>query len=216
MRRIPLMLPVVLLACWLIGGALAKTRDFLTSDEVEQVRLTQEPNERIELYLKFAEKRIDLVDQLLSRNKSGRSLLIHDALDDYANIIDAIDTVGDDALRRKLPIDKAMSATVKAEKGFLTKLNKIEPSSPDDLSRYQFVLQTAIDATSDSLDLSEGSVAKRAADVHAEDAKEEQKRESMMKPSEVAAKKKAEAAAEEKKKKQPTLYRPGEKKPDDQ
>lgn len=216
MRRIPLVLPVVLLACWLIGGALAQTRDFLTSDEVEQVRLAQEPNERIELYLKFAEKRIDLVDQLLSRDKPGRSLLIHDALDDYANIIDAIDTVGDDALRRKLPIDKGMSATVKAEKGFLTKLNKIEPSSPDDLSRYQFVLQTAIDATSDSLDLSGGNVAKRAADVHAEDAKEEQKRESMMKPSEVAAKKKAEAAAEEKKKKQPTLYRPGEKKPDDQ
>jgi hypothetical protein len=216
MRRIPLVSVIVLLACWLIGGAAAQERDFLTSDEVEQVRLAQEPNDRIELYLKFAEKRIDLVDQLLSRNKPGRSLMIHDALDDYARIIDAIDTVGDDALRRKVPIDKGMAATVKAEKGFLAKLNKIEPSSPDDLSRYQFVLQTAIDATSDSLDLSQGSVAKRAADVHAEDAKEEQKRESMMKPSEVAAKKKAEAAAEEKKKKQPTLYRPGEKKPDDQ
>ena len=37
-----------------------------------------------------------------------------------------------------------------------------------------------------------------------------------MKPSEVAEKKKQQAADQEKKKKQPTLYRPGEKKPDDQ
>jgi hypothetical protein len=114
----------------------AQSHDFLSSDEVDQVRLVQEPNERIMLYLQFARKRIDLVDQLLSRNKTGRSILIHDTLDDYAKIIEAIDTVGDDALRRKVPIDKGMTATVTAENEFLTKLNKIEPATPYDLSRY--------------------------------------------------------------------------------
>jgi hypothetical protein len=194
----------------------AQERDFLTSDEVDQVRLMQDPNERIQLYLTFASKRIALVEQLLSRNKPGRSILVHDTLDEYCKIIDAIDTVGDDALRRKLPIDQAMEATVKSEKDFLAKLNKIEPTAPDDLSRYQFVLQTAIDATSDSLELSQEDLAKRKTDVVAHDTKEEKERESMMKPSEVAEKKKAQAAEAEKKKKQPTLMRPGEKKPDDQ
>jgi hypothetical protein len=203
-----------LLTLTLLSGALAQDRDFLSSDEVDRVRLAQDPNDRIKLYLEFAKKRIALVDQLLARNKAGRSILIHDTLDDYSKIIEAIDTVGDDALRRKLPIDKAMSEVVKAEDGFLTTLNKIAPSDPDDLSRYQFVLQTAIDTTSDSLDLSKGDISKRAADVQAADAKEEKERESAMKPSEVAQKKKEQAAAAEKKKKQPSLLRPGEKPPD--
>lgn len=201
----------------LVAAALfAQQRDFLTSDEVDQIRLAQEPNDRIELYLKFAQKRIDLVQQLLAKNKPGRSIMIHDTLDDYSKIIEAIDTVGDDALRRKLPIDKAMDAAIKSEKQFLTELNKIEPSQPDDLSRYSFVLQTAIDTTSDSLDVSQENVSKRSAEVAAGDAREQKERESMMKSSEVEAKKKAQAAETEKKKKAPTLMRPGEKKPDEQ
>jgi hypothetical protein len=191
-------------------------RDFLTSDEVDQVRLAQEPSERVKLYLQFAQRRIALVEQLLSKNKSGRSILIHDALDDYCKIIEAIDTVGDDALRRKLPIDKGMEEAAKEEKEFVAKLNKVEPSAPPDLSRYDFVLQTAIDTTNDSLELSQENVAKRSADVASQDTKEQHERESMMKPSEVAEKKKAQAADAEKKKKQPTLMRPGEKKPDEQ
>jgi len=208
----------VLLAAVMIPAvfapALFAQRDFLTSDEVDQVRLTQEPNERLKLYLEFAQNRLNLVEQLLQNNKPGRSLLIHDALDDYSKIIDAIDTVGDDALRRKLPIDKGEVDVVKSEKDFLAKLNKVEPANPSDISRYNFVLQQAIDATNDSLDLSQENIGSRASEIASHDAKEEKKRESMMRPSEVAEKKKVEAAEQEKKKKQPTLYRPGEKKPD--
>jgi hypothetical protein len=207
-----LSIPILLLAA---AALFAQQRDFLSSDEVDQIRLTQKPNERIQLYLKFAQKRVDLIQQLLSKNKPGRSILIHDTLDDYAKIIDAIDTVGDDALRRKLPIDKGMEDAIKAEKDFLSSLNKIEPAAPDDLSRYSFVLQTAIDATSDSLDVSEENVSKRSAEVAAGDAKEQKERESMMKSSEVEAKKKTQAAEAEKKKKAPSLMRPGEKKPDE-
>jgi hypothetical protein len=194
----------------------AQQKDFLSSDEVDQVRLAQDPSERIKLYLQFAAKRVALVEQLLSKNKPGRSLAIHDTLDEYSKIIEAIDTVGDDALRRKLPIDKGMDEAKKVEKELLARLNKIEPSAPDDLSRYSFVLQTAIDTTNDSLEIAAEDAGKRSADVAAQDTKEQKERESMMKPSEVAEKKKAEAAEAEKKKKAPTLMRPGEKKPDQQ
>jgi len=205
---------LLLISAAFITPLLAQERDFLSSDEVDQVRLAQEPNERLALYLKFAEKRLALVEQLLSHDKPGRSVMIHDALDDYSKIIEAIDTVGDDALRRKLPIDQGIDAIAKSEKTFLEKLNKIEPSDPRDLSRFDFVLQSAIDTTSDSLDLAKENIGKRSSDVLAHDAKEQKEREALMKPTEVAEKRKQEAEAQEKKKKQPTLMRPGEKKPD--
>ena len=61
-------------------------------------------------------------------------------------IIEAIDSVSDDALRRNQPIDKGLLAVSAAEKEFLDKLNKIQESAPKDFERYKFVLEAAVDA----------------------------------------------------------------------
>jgi hypothetical protein len=189
-------------------------RDFLTPNEVQQVREAQDPNTRLALYVHFAKQRMDLLQQYLAKEKPGRSVFIHNTLEDYSKIIEAIDSVSDDALRHNRPIDKGTQAVLDAEKDFLGQLNKIQDSQPKDLDRYQFVLQTAIDTTSDSHELGMQDAQKRTAQLAAGDAKEKQQREAMMPSKEVDSRKKEATAqsTEGQQKKIPSLYRPGEKK----
>src|SRR5580658_8396502 len=119
------------------ASGFAQERDFLTADEIDQIREVQEPNARLKLYILFARQRLALLEQFLSKEKPGRSALIHDTLEDYTHIIEAIDTVSDDALVRKLPLDIGMKEVATAEAEMLAKLQKIEETAPKDLPRFE-------------------------------------------------------------------------------
>jgi len=220
----------LLLQCCLLGLLLvvplaAQQRDFLTADEIDQIKEAQEPNARVALYARFAKERIDLVKSLLAKDKNGRSVLIHDALDDYAKLIDAIDDVTDQALGHKVDMKPGLKLVESTTKEALPILQKVQDNHPKDFDRYEFVLRTAIETTSDSLQAAQEDLGKRTHDVEAREQKQKKAAEEAMTPVEREArqaddKKAAELAAAEAgkppAKKPPTLLRPGEKKPDQQ
>lgn len=200
-----------LLVLFAAALCLAQDHDFLTPNEVAQIREAQDPNDRLTLYVHFARMRMDLIEQYLAKEKPGRSVFIHDNLEDFSQIIEAMDSVADDSLRHNRAIDKGMLLVLDAEKEFLDKLTKIQESDPKDLDRYKFVLTEAIDTTSDSRELSMEDSAKRTAELAAQDSKEKKARDAMMPAKEVKDRKQAAQTEDDKKKKTPSLYRPGEK-----
>ncbi len=201
-----------MLLCFLALAAplAAQQQDFLTTAEAEQIREAQEPNQRLQLYAKFARERVDIIKDLIAKNKPGRSVMIHDTLDAYSRILDAIDDVADDALLKKADIKIGMIAVAKADKEMLADLRKIEASKPDDLERYEFSLTQAIESTSDNMEASEDDLNRRAEDVQAREDEDKKQREESMTPAE-RKESKAEQQKQQKQEKAPTLKRPGEK-----
>jgi hypothetical protein len=190
--------------------AAAQDRDFLTADEADQIREAQEPNLRLSLYVKFAQTRVELLKQLLAKEKPGRSVLIHDTLEDYTRIIEAIDTVADDALKRKLDITEGMKTVAGAEKDMLAALEEMSENAPNDYSRYEFAMQQAIETTTDSAELSAEDLKDRAVEVAERARRERAEREALMPADEVKQKRAAEKKEEQRKRKVPTLRRKGE------
>jgi hypothetical protein len=197
-------------------------RDFLSENEIEKVREVQEPNERLKLYILFARQRMDQVTQQLAKDKKGRSLEIRTLLDDYEKIIEAIDRVSDDALKRKADITLGLGAVSEAEHKFVSQLEKIKDSSPRDLDMFSIELTEALATTKDSLDLAGESVVSRTDKVTAAADEEKKEVESITKMEREATGEKVNPKTDPAnvnapaggRRKPPTLMREGEK-PDD-
>ena len=213
----PIAILILMALCSILPGA-AQQRDFLSNDEIDQLRLTQDPNDRLKLYDHFARQRIDQVRKLMENEKPGRSALIHDLLEDYTKIVEAMDSVADDALAHKKTIEAGIAVVAVSEREILVQLNKINDAKPKDFARYDFVLREAIETTQDSLEVNEQDLGQRASAVAAKEKSEQAARKAAMKPEEPAPggdKKAASAASSQPtnitpQRKPPTLLRPGE------
>ena len=208
----------LLLLVGVLSIGTAADRDFLTTDEADQIRLAQEPDVRLKLYVDFAKQRVDLVQNLLSEEKAGRSTMVHEVLEDYTKIVEAIDTVADDALLRGLKPEEGIKAVVEAEKAFIATLEQVQDSGARDLERFRFVLVTAIETTQDSLEMNLEDLHERTNAVAEREKQERKDLEELMTPETVkerqdqATEKKKEET--EQKRKAPSLYKKGEKKPE--
>lgn len=222
-------LPIPVLICTMFMGAIPALaeRDFLTEAEIDKVREAQAPSDRLKLYILFARQRIDQLQRLLSKDKKGRSAEARELLEDYGQIIDAIDTVTDDALKRGADAAEGTLAVVTAEKRFLGQLQQIKDRNLPDVDLYELALREAIAGTSDSIDQAAEDTTGRGAKLAEADKRQKKEAEDTLaaedrkgKPPEAAKTGETTTADasttddSKPKRKPPTLLRPGEKLPD--
>ena len=204
------------------SACLAQERDFLTPDEADQIREIQEPNKRLAIYLKFAQLRMEMLKQSLASTKPGRSIFIHDTLEDLTRVIEAIDTVSDDAIRRKVDIDLGLAQVIQAEKAIADELKKVIDAPPKDYGRYKFTIEQAMETLNDSTELAGQDLKMRSSELAQRDKREKAERDEIgtetdaKKAVEKSEKKQSAAAAGPATKKAPTLRRKGEVPPEKQ
>lgn len=204
-----LALGFVFVAVPAVGQEYLAGDDFLTPFEVDRIREAQDPNDRIEAYLHFAALRLELVDQLMAKDEAGRGAQVHDNLDEYGRILEAVDMVIEDALLRDEDVTKGMEALVPQQEAFLERLTAVQEKDADDLWRYEFVLEDAIEITSDSLELALADLGERKREIIEDDEAEKAAREAMMTAQRRAemekARKEQQAEEAERERKRPSL-----------
>jgi len=159
---------ILLVVLVLTVVASARKRDPLTEAETDQLReYAMEPQKRLKLYIKFAEARLEAIDQLRTDPKlaDGRGKKIHDLLEDFTAILDEINDNLDTYEGRPLNKDdrkdfhKGLKDVIEASDKFDLKLKTLKSASDTDPQAkkeavdYQFALADAQDALKSSADI---------------------------------------------------------------
>jgi len=135
----------------------AQKRDPLTESESDQIaELSQEPDKRIKLLLKFIQARMATIEQVEGdqRLAQGRGKQVHDLLEDFTSLIDELDDNIDEYTDKKADIRKGLKDVIETNTNFQLKLRtlKDQRASTKEFAEYNFVLQNATEAVNSSLD----------------------------------------------------------------
>jgi hypothetical protein len=184
--------------------------DFLTEFEADLIRVAQQPSDRVPQYLEFAKLRIALVDQLLAKEEPGRGAKVHKNLDELGRIVEAIDMVIDDALVKEADLEKTIPELLAVEQDLLTRLEAIQDEDADDLWRYEFVLEDAIDILADSIEMTTDDPTARKIELVEAEASDKAAREETMTEARKKDMEQVEEGQEEEVRKRPSLLKEGE------
>lgn len=149
----------VVCAVLLSAPLAAQKRDALNDVESDQLReVAQEPYKRLKLLIKFATERLDTVEAVQKDEKaSRRGQKMHDALEDFRQIVDELDDNIDDYVQKQSDLRKGLNEVITAEESFDTRLKAMKeqaqaPKYADEYKLYSFVMQDAIESVNLSLE----------------------------------------------------------------
>jgi hypothetical protein len=142
--------PVVILATFVCVPAFAQ-KDYLSSLEADKVRDAEGTNERIKLFLSFAEDRLKKFQYELQHPSSNRHPEMLNALmNAYVGCVDDAADLVQLGIQKQENIRQGIDLMASRSKEFLETLNKIS-SDGTDIEVYKDNLDDAIQGTRDAM-----------------------------------------------------------------
>jgi len=138
-----------------MSAAAQRRRDPLTGPEVDKVRdAAQEPEIRLKLYIEFARARLEKLQQVRSGdNKGDQPKQTRDALQDFLDVYDELNTNVDTYADRGEDLRKALKPVIEADTEFGSKLRAFKAegfTAHEDPKSYAFLLGSALEAIDES------------------------------------------------------------------
>ena len=127
--------------------------DFLSPGEAEKIRDAQDPNERIKLFLDFAEDRLKKLqyELKLATPQVHKRELLNGLLNEYSGCIDEAADRVQQGQQKGVQIRPAIMDMEKRAKAYLETLKTIEGANGPELASYKESLDDAIAGTQDAL-----------------------------------------------------------------
>jgi hypothetical protein len=150
------------LAASAIGHAQRPDKDYLTSIEADKVRDAETPNERIILFLTFADDRLKKFQyELTHPTLDKHSEMLNFMLNSYIGCIDDAADIIQVGLDKQQNIRQGIDQMANRTKEFLPILQKAQVEGPD-LAMYKDNLEDAIEGTQDAMNDAEKAKKKAA------------------------------------------------------
>lgn len=143
------------LVCLLAGTGVANSRqmtqkDYLSSIEADKIRDAETPNERITLFLNFAEDRLKKIQYELEHpSQEKHADMMNGLLNAYVGCVDDAADLIQLGIEKQQNIRKGIDLMASRTKDFLAVLQKISVDGPDG-EMYKDNLSDAIEGTQDA------------------------------------------------------------------
>ncbi len=135
-------------------GAMARQRDPLTRDEIDQLReVAQEPEKRLKLLADFAGARLTTIEKVraeeTSENNTPRA--IHDLIEDFLAVYDELDDNIAMYADRKSDLRKALKPVLLADGDFHARLEGLQHNlTAEERTACDFAISSAVDTVNNS------------------------------------------------------------------
>jgi hypothetical protein len=164
-------------SCKIIGGmfclllfaagstiAQQEQKDYLSALESDKIRDAETTNDRVKLFLSFADDRLKKVQYELEHPSGTRHIdMLNSLLNAYGGCVDDAADLIQLGIEKQENIRAAIDLMAAQSKAFLTVLEKLSSAGGPDLEAYKSNLDDAIEGTRDAMNESHKATKKVAA-----------------------------------------------------